>query len=197
METPVHGFRNEEHPLKRMIYRICLNGSVKKRTYTHSSMKEFLNFALPVSAIVTLLLLITGILPYHIFILIFLINLLYITLGLKKINEVHNSLTKKYNFLSSMYGLLMAFEDESFSSTELNKIKLNISGETASAASLSESWAGLSRLLTAEIISSSVLFLTDCFYGIIRVSADWKNGNLNTEHCSLSGLKWSGRLMHI
>lgn len=99
-----------------------------------SSIKEFLNFALPVSAIVTLLLLITGILPYHIFIFFFLINLLYITTGLKKINEVHNALTKKYNFLSSMYGLLMAFEDESFSSTELNKIRLNISGETASAA---------------------------------------------------------------
>jgi hypothetical protein len=99
-----------------------------------SSIKEFLNFALPVSAIVTLLLLITGIFPYHIFILIFLINLLYITTGLKKINEVHNALTKKYNFLSSMYALLMAFEDESFSSTELNKIRLNICGETASAA---------------------------------------------------------------
>ncbi len=105
-----------------------------KEGMRRSSIKEFLNFALPVSAIVTLLLLITGILPYHIFILIFLINLLYITLGLKKINEVHNALTKKYNFLSSMYGLLMAFEDESFSSTELNKIKVNISGETASAA---------------------------------------------------------------
>ncbi len=99
-----------------------------------SSIKEFLNIALPVSAIATLLLLITGILPYQIFILIFLINLLYITVGLKKINEVHNALTKKFNFLQSMYGLLMAFEDESFSSTELNKIKLNISGETASAA---------------------------------------------------------------
>ena len=123
-----------ETPLERSDISDLLRWIDTKESIHHSSFKEFLNSALPVSAIVTLFLLITGILPYHIFIFIFLINLLYITTGLKKINEVHTALTKKYNFLSSMYSLLMAFEDESFSSAELIKIKLNISGETASAA---------------------------------------------------------------
>ena len=121
-------------PLEKSEISDLLQWIDTKEVIHYASFKAFLNFALPVSAIVTLILLISGILPYHIFVFIFLINLLYITTGLKKINEVHNALTKKYNFLSSMYSLLMAFEDESFSSTELNKIKLNISGETASAA---------------------------------------------------------------
>ena len=121
-------------PLEKSEISDLLQWIDTKEVIHYASFKAFLNFALPVSAIVTLILLISGILPYHIFVFIFLINLLYITTGLKKINEVHNALTKKYNFLSSMYSLLMAFEDESFSSSELNKIKLNISGETASAA---------------------------------------------------------------
>jgi hypothetical protein len=120
-------------PLEKSEISDLLHWIDAKEVIHYASFKAFLNFALPVSAIVTLILLISGILPYHIFVFIFLFNLLYITTGLKKINEVHNALTKKYNFLSSMYSLLMAFDDESFSSNELNKIKLNISGETASA----------------------------------------------------------------
>jgi hypothetical protein len=88
-----------------------------------SSLKKLLIFVLPASACASLLLMIAAILPYQIFVLIFLINLFFIAAGLKKINEIHNALTKKYNFLTSIKGLLLTFENEIFVSPVLNNIK--------------------------------------------------------------------------
>ena len=99
-----------------------------------SSRKKLLLLILPAAAIVSLLLLITGILSYKVFVFVFLINLLYIATGLKKTNEIHNVLSRKFNFLSSMHSLISVFEDESFNSPVLNEIKLNISGKSSSAA---------------------------------------------------------------
>ena len=99
-----------------------------------SLFNKFLIFFLPALAIASLLLLIAGILPYPVFIFIFLLNLFYIATALKKINKVHNALSKRYNFLSSVNGLLKTFEYESFNSFVLNDIKSNISGKNASAA---------------------------------------------------------------
>jgi DNA mismatch repair ATPase MutS len=98
-----------------------------------SSFKKLLIFALPAAAIASLILTITGILPYPVFVSIFLVNLFYTATGLVRINEIHNGLTKKYNFLSSMNMLLKAFENELFASPVLNEIKENISGEGFSA----------------------------------------------------------------
>jgi hypothetical protein len=120
---------------------------IEERTIINSSLlKKLLIFSLPFLAIVSLLLMVIGILPYPVFVFIFLINLFYIATGLKSINEIHNVLTRKYNFLSSMNGLLKAFEHESFSSHVLNDIRLNISGESASAA---DSVRKLGRLIQA------------------------------------------------
>ena len=98
-----------------------------------SSFKKLLIFALPAAAIASLILTITGILPYPVFVSIFLVNLFYTATGLVRINEIHNGLTKKYNFLASMNRLLKAFENELFSSPVLNEIKENISGDDFSA----------------------------------------------------------------
>jgi MutS domain III len=97
-----------------------------------SSLKIFVMFFLPAAAIVSLFLMITGILPYSVFSFIFLINLLIIAIGIRRTNEIHNALSSKYNFLSSMKGLLIMFENESFASPYLNEIKLNISGKKTS-----------------------------------------------------------------
>ena len=109
-----------------------------------SSLRKILIFILPAIACTSLLLMITMILPYQIFVLIFLINLFFIASGLKKTNEIHNALSKKYNFLFSIKGLLLTFENETFDSRVLNNIKLNTSGERTSA---SESIRELGRLI--------------------------------------------------
>jgi DNA mismatch repair ATPase MutS len=99
-----------------------------------SSLKKVLIIFFPAIAIISLLFLVIGIFPYSVFVSIFLINLFYVVTGLRTINEVHNALTKKYNFLSSINGLLKAFENEAFTSIILNNMKLNISGDKVSAA---------------------------------------------------------------
>jgi MutS domain V len=110
-----------------------------------SSFKKFLIFILPAATCALLLLMITSILPYQCFVVFFLINLLFTATGLKKINEIHNALTKKYNFLSSVKSLLLTFESETFDSPVLNNIKLNTSGERASASESIRELGGLIR----------------------------------------------------
>jgi hypothetical protein len=108
---------------------------IEERTVINSSaFEKMLILFLPAAAISSLLLMVTGILPYPVFLFIFLINLFYIATGLIKINEIHNALSKKHNFLSSMTRLLKAFENEHFTSPVLNDIKVNISGKKVSAA---------------------------------------------------------------
>jgi DNA mismatch repair ATPase MutS len=93
---------------------------------------------------------------------------------------IHNALTRKYNFLSSMKGLLLAFEYESFTSLVLNDIKLNISGPGASAA---DSVRKLGRLIQAFDSRNNMLvgfvlnglFLWD-YRSIYRLEK-WKSEN--------------------
>jgi hypothetical protein len=99
-----------------------------------SAFRRILNFSLPAAAIVSLILSVASILPYSVFIFIFLSNLLYIATGLKRINKIHGALSKKYKFLSSLNGLLSKFDNESFNSPVLNEIKFKISGKDISAA---------------------------------------------------------------
>jgi Flp pilus assembly protein TadB len=98
-----------------------------------SAIRKFLLIFLPVTSVVSILIWITGIMSYGAFIVIFLCNLIYIAIGLKRTNNIHRIVSKKYEFLSSMNGLLKAFENESFDSPVLNEIKQNISGKKVSA----------------------------------------------------------------
>jgi hypothetical protein len=99
-----------------------------------SGLKTILIFIFPSAAIISLSLLISGILHYSVFTFIFLVNLLIITAGLKKTNRIHNALSKKYYYLSSMDNLLKAFGSETFNSEILNEIQKNISVGKVSAA---------------------------------------------------------------
>jgi dsDNA-specific endonuclease/ATPase MutS2 len=151
---------------------------IEERTVlSSSSLKKFLIFFLPAAAIISFLLMITGILPYPVFVFIFLSNLLYIATGLKRTNEIHTALSRKYNFLSSMNRLLLSFADECFTSPVLNEIKLNISGKSVSA---SVSVRKLGRLIQAFDTRNNMimgvilngLFLWD-YQNIIRLER-WK-----------------------
>lgn len=99
-----------------------------------SFLKKIIIYLLPAISILTVVFVVAGMLPYQILILIVLVNLLYISAGLKKINRIHSALSKKYYYLSSVNELLMVFERGSFTSEVLNNIKNNISGHEISAA---------------------------------------------------------------
>jgi DNA mismatch repair ATPase MutS len=146
----------------------------------YSGIIKIVDYLLPAAALISLLLLTAGILHYSYFTFIFLSNLLYISAGLKKSNKIHAVLTSRYNYLSSMNGLLKTFENEEFSSEILTRIKMNISGEKSSAAL---SVRKLGHLIQAfdtrlNIIVSIVLnglLLWD--YHIIYQLEKWKTEN--------------------
>jgi len=118
----------------------------EKTVISSSSLMKFLLIFSPVAGMVSLLLWVTGIISYPLFVIIFLCNLIYIASGLKRTNGIHKVLSRKYNFLASMNGLLRAFENESFNSSRLNEIKQNIAGKESSA---SVSVKKLGRLIQA------------------------------------------------
>jgi DNA mismatch repair ATPase MutS len=147
-----------------------------------SSIHKFLIWFLPGAAMLSLLMVIAGILHYSIFTFIFLVNLSYIISGLKKTNRIHNSLSGKYSYLSSVNRLIRVFDNEPFKSKGLTDIKLNISGTDVSAA---VSVKKLSRLIQSfdtrlNILVGFVLnglFLWD-YHSIYRLEK-WKSENKN------------------
>jgi Mismatch repair ATPase (MutS family) len=164
-------------PLEKKEISSLLDWMQERALLSSSLRSKILILLLPAAAIASLVLAITGVLPYPVFVFIFLGNLLYIAAGLKRINRVHNALSRKYKFLSSIDSLLKAFENESFNSPLLNDIKVNISGENISA---TKSVMKLGRLIQAfdtrnnQVVGLVLngLFLWD-YQSIIRLEK-WK-----------------------
>jgi Ca2+/Na+ antiporter len=165
-------------PLEKKEISGLLSWIEERTVISSSSLKRFLVILLPASAILSLLLMITGILSYPVFVFLFLLNLLYIATGLKRTNEIHNALSRKYSFLSSMNRLLLSFADETFTSPVLNEIKMNISGKSVSASvslrklgRLIQSFDTRNNMIMGVILNG--LFLWD-YQSIIRLER-WKS----------------------
>jgi hypothetical protein len=95
---------------------------------------RILLWLLPGLALLSLILLTAGAIHYSVFILVLLVNLSYVTVGLKNTNRIHQGLSGKYSYLSSMNRLLSVFGKGEFQSVYLNEIKYGISGDKESAA---------------------------------------------------------------
>jgi len=146
-----------------------------------SSVQKILIYILPSLAIISLLLLVTGVLHYSVFTLIVLINLFYVTVGLKNTNKIHQTLTRKYLYLSSMDKLLKTFDNESFTSECLTDIKLNISGRDISAAvsvnklsRLIQSFDSRMNMLIGILLNGLFLWDYHCIYRLEK----WKSENM-------------------
>jgi ABC-type multidrug transport system fused ATPase/permease subunit len=109
-----------------------------------SPAKRLLLTVLPSAAILSLILLIAGILPYQVFVIIILGNLGYVSAGLKDTNRIHRDLTGRFLYIASINSLLKVFENESFVSPFLADMRQQITGEEFSAAA---SVRRLSRLI--------------------------------------------------
>ena len=129
-EFMASGYNNA---LERNEIQTLLDWLNEKDKYAGSALKRYLLIILPGAAVISLILLIAGVLHYSLFITIFLINLLYISSGVKKTNRIHNALSRKYYYLSSMTSLLRSFDNECFNSELLKEIKSGLSGKSVSA----------------------------------------------------------------
>lgn len=156
---------------------------IEEETLINSSLlRKILIYFLPVASTVSLLMIIIGVLPYTVFIFLFLFNLFYVVIGLRRTNEIHNALSRKYKLLSSMDGLLKIFEAESFVSSVLNEIKLNISGKRVSAAVSVRKLGGLIQAFDSRnnqfvglILNGLLLWDYQCIKRLEKWKSDYKS----------------------
>ena len=143
-------------------------------------LKKALIFILPGASMLSIIFVAAGIIHYSVFVFFFLVNLMIVVAGLKKINKIHSELSGMHNYLSSISQLLTIFEKEFFRSSIIEEIKQNISGgKTSAVASVKE----LSRLIGAfdnrlNMLVGFVingLFLWD--YHCIFKLDKWKSGS--------------------
>lgn len=168
-------------PLKKNEISELIKWIEEKALIESSAMKKMLIILLPAAAIVALFLWITGIIQYTIFVLIFLGNLIFVVTGIKKTNDIHKALSKKYDFLTSMNGLLRAFENESFTSQVLIQIKQNISGKKDSASfsvrklgRLIQSFDSRNNIMVGFVLNGLFLWDYQCILRLEKWKSDYK-----------------------
>jgi hypothetical protein len=174
-EFMASGYKNA---LEKNEIKTLLDWLNEKDDSAATALKKYLLYILPGAALISLALLIAGILSYSIFIFIFLVNLLYIFSGVRNTNRIHNALSRKYYYLSSMNRLLRSFDNESFDSELLKEVKLNLSGKATSASVSVKKLGRLiqafdSRLNLVVSIALNGLLLWD--YHNIRKLGEWKS----------------------
>jgi hypothetical protein len=169
-------------PLEKSEISGLLKWMEERTVIKSSSFRRFMIFFLPISATVSLLLGLTGIMTYSVFVIIFMTNLLYIAMGIKRTNAIHNTLSRKYNFLSSMNGLLKAFEKESFNSQRLNEISMNIYGKGVSASvsvrklgRLIQSFDSRMNMITGFVLNGLLLWDYHCIYKLEKWKSEYKS----------------------
>jgi len=100
-----------------------LNG---KENFFSSKVMKLLTYFLPAAGISVLLLVIAGILPLIVFLLQYCFNLLLIGVLLTRVNRIHEMVSRKHVFLSSVEQLVKSFEKEQFNSSVLTAIQEKI-----------------------------------------------------------------------
>jgi len=174
-----HGMKKtlNRSEITELLEWICEENSIKS-----SSPKKLLIYLLPASAVITLLLMVPGYMHYSFFVSIFLVNLLIITIGLRKTNKIHRALSQKYRYLDSLDVLLKVFENESFESEVLNEIKLNISGREVSAATsvrklsrLIEAFDSRMNILVGFLLNGLLLWDYQCIQRLEKWKSEYKN----------------------
>lgn len=83
---------------------------------------------LPSITVILMITAISGIIGFSPFILSFLINLLILSLGLKKINRVHSLVSRQYGSLNTLSGLLEHFGKTEFASGYLGDLQAQLAG---------------------------------------------------------------------
>ena len=132
---------------------------------------------LPVAAAFLLILVISGTLPLILFLLVCFLNIFLIGIRLRKINRIHQMVSQKHEFLSSVEHLIKSIEKESFDSTVLLSLKERLTVGEGSVAARIRKLGNIIRffdsrlnMIVGFILNS--LFLWD-FHCIIRLER-WK-----------------------
>jgi len=169
-------------PLEREDISDILGWMGEKEIINSSYLKKILLKLLPALALVFLLFWIAGIVPYTLFVSFTLLNLIYVVSGIKKTNGIHKVLSKKYNFLSSMSSLLRTFENESFDSPALNRIKSDFTGKEISASvavkklgRLIQSFDSRNNMMVGFVLNGLLLWDFQCVSRLEKWKSEYRS----------------------
>jgi len=121
-------------PLEKNQIESLLEWMKKSTVESSQVIRKVFTWIMSGMAVLSFLLVISGVLDYSVFLMFFFINLGWIAISLKKTNSIHAILSRKYIYLSSLNELLKVFDNVNFESVILSDIKQNITGREVSAA---------------------------------------------------------------
>lgn len=105
----------------------------EKDSFFSSRFLKISAYVLPVAAILMLLFVITGFVPFSFFLFLFFINLFLVGFFIRKTNRIHDKVSRKHLILSSYDQLIKTIEGERFSSGILVETRDKICGRDHSA----------------------------------------------------------------
>ena len=188
-EFMAHGMRK---PLEKNQINSLLEWMDEKNIIKSTSVIKAMIYVMPSITILSFVFLLSGSLHYSVFTTFFLLNLLFVATGLRRTNRIHAVLSKKYNYLTSMDGLLKSFDNEIFTSGELNDIKKGISDRKQSASSsvkklsrLIQAFDSRMNILVGFILNGLLLWDYHCIYRLEKWR--YKNKSLFPEWLKLLG----------
>jgi hypothetical protein len=173
-----------------------------------SPARKVLVFALPALAVLTLGLVIAGLIPYPVFVSFFLLNLMLTGIALRKTNRIHQLLSRKFEFLSSISRLLTLFEGQQFNSLVLTGIRSVLTGGPASAAIRIKQLSGVIRSFDSRLNVFAGFLLNGLIlwdFHCIRVLEKWKKASAADlpgwlescgeieAYCSLAGFSYNNQ----
>jgi hypothetical protein len=120
---------------------------LKKESVIDSSVfRRTIIWMLPALTLISLVLMVAGLIHYSIFVIFVIINSFIIFFNLRRSSAIHEELTGRFRFLSSLGRLLELIENESFESPLINRMKSGINdGNRSAVSSLKE----LGRIIRA------------------------------------------------
>ncbi|MGD0340382.1 MAG: hypothetical protein ABSA76_01560 [Bacteroidales bacterium] len=124
-----------------------LTAWLTKEPFINSTvLRKTMILVLPALTLISLVLIIAGMVHYSVFVSLVIINSFIIFFYLRRSSAIHEELTGRFRFLSSLGNLLEHIENESFESPLINRMKAGITdGNKSAVSSLNE----LSRIIRA------------------------------------------------
>ncbi len=134
-------------------------------------------YALPLTAVLFLVLSITGTIHYSLCVICILLNLGLVFANLRRINRIHDRVSKKYNYLSVVSSLIQHIEDADFSASYLEELQSELGESRTTAVSKVKKLAGILHAFDSRLnmIMGFVLngFLLWDYQCIVRIEK-WK-----------------------
>jgi hypothetical protein len=151
-----------------------------KSGFLSSPFLKIIIWLLPALTIISLGMLIAGYIAYSAFTIFFFINLLLIFSQIRHTGKIHNQVSRKHAFLTSLSKLFLSFENEPFKATILSDIKTRISSGKQSAvnrlkglSSIIQSFDTRLNMMVGFVLNGLLLWDFHCILSLEK----WKEGS--------------------